>query len=726
MDPKKEKLPLDARLLGDALIELNISRRNVAIYPKGHPSVEASLNRAYGLLQKLFKLRPEITLSVAKDTIIIDDYYLDKNNPVYREFALQLNGRGIASVSFQTGLSIDELYRFHKILSEKSEYLPRDVLLKRLRDDNFIHISIVLIDYDSFSFKKGKAEDKSGEKHLWERYIYGLLEGTLQTEELSDTLNDIPPETLAALLNGVSRDDFSGESYDRVITSYMKRTSERVFSGGDLKKLMNLINSLHPELKKQFLSSAVKNISRDTVSAEKALRDTPVEKIIELLSVINEQKIAVPEALKNLLDKFSRLRERGFEDLRIGNNLLVDDMILSPDVLNLFKKGSFETYVTDAYQEQIKKLLDFDASEFSNRDLKNITEECIDEVVDREFIHAVLEIISSGLIDEGEFEFLTNILIEESSRFLETGQYGEILKILEVMDTDHLIRRFPDITTSFLKFAGSEEFITSIISSFRIIGRLMRDEAVSLSEYYGKDILPYIVDALCEEESQTVRRFMISLILHFKELAIPEALKHLGDDRWFVKRNMLYILTECGNEEVIRHARAYCRHENRKVGLEAIKCLLKLGNGYAVDVIKEFLQSDSEDVSNQAIVLAGAFRIKELVPDLLRMLRKKGISGADFYGKIPLIKALGEIGDPSAVDALNDILSAKSILFKGTLEKLREEVYKSLKGYPYDKVKNLIDMGITSRNATIRTISLQLNELSRGKKPDSERGTDHD
>jgi len=90
MTEENEKIPLDARLLSDAIIELNISRRNISIYPKDHPSVEKSLSRAYEFLQKLFELRPEIILAIAKDTLIIDDYYLDKKNPVYREFALQL------------------------------------------------------------------------------------------------------------------------------------------------------------------------------------------------------------------------------------------------------------------------------------------------------------------------------------------------------------------------------------------------------------------------------------------------------------------------------------------------------------------------------------------------------------------------------------------------------------------------------------------------------------
>src|SRR4030042_6468666 len=118
-----EKIPLDAKLLSYAIIELNISRRNVAIYPKETPSVERSLNNAFKFLIQLFELRPEITLAVAKDILIIDNYHLDKKNPVYREFALSLKKMNISYVTFKTGITKDELYRFHSFLTEKTEDL---------------------------------------------------------------------------------------------------------------------------------------------------------------------------------------------------------------------------------------------------------------------------------------------------------------------------------------------------------------------------------------------------------------------------------------------------------------------------------------------------------------------------------------------------------------------------------------------------------------------------
>src|SRR5512143_3005166 len=83
-EKKKEKLPIDAKLLTDAVIELNISRRSVGLYPQEHPITKESLEKAFNFLQKLFEIRNSITIGIAKDTLVVDEYTLERKNPVFR------------------------------------------------------------------------------------------------------------------------------------------------------------------------------------------------------------------------------------------------------------------------------------------------------------------------------------------------------------------------------------------------------------------------------------------------------------------------------------------------------------------------------------------------------------------------------------------------------------------------------------------------------------------
>ena len=230
-----EKIPLDAKLLSYAIIELNISRRNVAIYPKEHPLVERSLNNAFKFLKQLFELRPEITLAVAKDILIIDNYHLDKKNPVYREFALSLNKMNIAHVTFKTGITKDELYGFHSFLTEKTEDLTVNNFNKIFKKYNLIHIGIGTVDYSKFSIEDRKPDHQTEKVPLWERFVYGLLEGKLQSEKASDEIRNIPPEILSEILNKASNSVLKEEAYDKVITTYLRRSPENIFSGERLK-----------------------------------------------------------------------------------------------------------------------------------------------------------------------------------------------------------------------------------------------------------------------------------------------------------------------------------------------------------------------------------------------------------------------------------------------------------------------------------------------------------
>ncbi len=701
MSQEREKLPLDAKILSEAIIELNISRRNVSIYPKGHPSVEQSLDRAYEKLQKLFDLRPEISFAIARDTIVVDDYYLEKTNPVYLEFARHMSDLGISSVSFITGLTKEELYSFHTLLTLKPEEITLEKLEEEIKNRNLIHIRVTPVDYDAFTFEDGKVrgDDRS---LLWEKYVYGLVEGTLRTEDVGDSFQEIPPELLAGYLNRMEAEKINNETYDHVITTYMRRSSERAFSGSDLKKLMNFINSLKPELKRQFLSSGINTLSSQKRDLEKALKETPVDDIIDLLRIINEQKVAIPDALKNLLDKFSQLEDNGLGETRFKNQIISDDIFLSKSAINLLEGGQFSNYVTDRYQREIEKLLEFKGQQVAEREAEAIRKECLDEVLEREYSRVLQELLSLENVTQQEYMKFAEDIYNQAAQFLETGQYEDVLRIFHILEENLRIGRFPHITEGLIKRMHADDFLLFVTASFQITGRLNRKGAIKLTNYYGERLIPYLMDALFEEESSAVRSFLITLLAQFGDSIIPLALKHLGNSAWYIKRNMIHLLSLTGNPEVIPHIRFYCHHENRKVGIEAIRALLKLGDGYGVNMVREMLQSENKEDIEQAATLCAIHRLRDLVPDLINILRRKPITKGDFLMKIPVIRALGEMKAVEAVPIFRGLLTTKSVLFKGPLEEMKLEIYKTMKNYPPTEVTDILEAGLNSKNELIR------------------------
>ena len=84
-----ENIPPDLRLIEELIIELKVSSRNIAIYPREHPAVRNSLNRVYNVFKKIFELRPGITFAVGKNTLFIENYSPDKKNLLYKQLSLE-------------------------------------------------------------------------------------------------------------------------------------------------------------------------------------------------------------------------------------------------------------------------------------------------------------------------------------------------------------------------------------------------------------------------------------------------------------------------------------------------------------------------------------------------------------------------------------------------------------------------------------------------------------
>ncbi len=684
MIEEQEQLPLDTRLLSEAIYELNISRHNVSVYPEDHPIVEKSLNQAFDNFQKLFELRAEFTLAIAKDTLIIDKHYLDNKNSFFREFALCLSQKDIAYVNFMRGLTRDELYSFLRfILAETTDSSP-ETLQACLNEHKLIHVNIGFIDYTAFSLNEDRTGEEGNTISLWEQYVYGLMVGNIQSQDVSTAMQEIPSVRMAELINSLTVNHAGEVNCNDVITSYIGKQSASTLSERDFKKLVEVIHKLGPEIKRQFLSSTLDILSDDIASVQKILHDIPLNEILNFLSIINEQMVVIPEALNNVLTKFSQLNKGMVDAPSFGGKLIEDDILLSNEVTGLLSNSNFSTFVSDIYQKEIQDLIRYQKDNISSELVKEFDEQWSDEYIECVFHETILELMSPemlGIISDTEYEDYLDILKEQIEQFLNTGQFKLVLETLVTLEANAASNPHSDVVTSAARFFHEQEFMMQIVHSIRLMGRAMRDDAYALCEFYKDEIMPFLMDALIEEDSTSIRRFLIGLIAHFGDIAASVAISRLEDSRWFVTRNMLFILLECGSDDSLRKAKPYCTHANPKVSFEAIKCLLKAGDKSAVRALRSYVKSTSRESVNKALLLAGAYKVKEVVPDLIQVLNKKSLTGSNIEDKIAVVKALGQMEDPRALEALKKVISTKKILFNASLEKLKKEARKALNKY---------------------------------------------
>jgi hypothetical protein len=714
-EAEKEKLPLDARLLSESVIEFNISRRSVGLYPPGHAIITNSIERAYELLEKLFELRTSITLGIAKDSLVIDDNILDKKNPVYAECALSFHDKGLAGITFIAGLEKEEIVKLHELLTLKDGPSGKE-LIEQAEKSGINHIRFSPIDYSTFRFVEDAVSTGDSEDGIWKDYVYGLLSGKLTGEDYAGGILSIPPEKIAEIINktgadGEIRGDAQTESYDRVITSYLRSKGEEKLSPASMDKLFLLIDNLNPNIKKQFLSKTFENISVDIPTVENMLRDMTADGFEQIVRIFAEHDSMVPDTLKNVIDKLTSIKADasfGF-DMLYHDSAVVHDIELGEELMGLFDEDHFKSFVSSEYQGDLDKMLK--AKQFSDREvsIEELNAEGREDVIDKVTSEVMLEVLEADIITRDDYLNVLTKLSEFAKEFVETGRFEEALAIYNTLYTHTLSGAHThEAASSLTYFFRSEPFISSFVEAIRLWGRNKRQEVIRLARVLKAELINPLIDALQEEKDASIRRFLLSVLSELGTDVVPEAAKRLKDERWFVVRNMLYLIRECGNEKYVKYIRKFAKHADKRICVEAVKALLHFKTNDSIPYLKVHLQSKDEELREQAIRLSGTYRVREAIPALLALLQKKDLLGSETLQKISIVKALGDIGDPRALEALNNILQSKSVFYKRGLKELKMETLKSLSKYPPSSVKSLIEVGRKSDIEEVRSLSDQM------------------
>jgi len=156
-----------------------------------------------------------------------------------------------------------------------------------------------------------------------------------------------------------------------------------------------------------------------------------------------------------------------------------------------------------------------------------------------------------------------------------------------------------------------------------------------------------IVAAL--QESQPILRER-AIALAARHLA-PETLgRFVGDDENAVLRNAALSALERQGPYAVLHLVALARGENAEVAMFAVQILSRIKDPGSAQALLPLLEHSDSNIAQAAIEALGALKAREAVPGLIRLL------DADLWLQFAAVAALGEIGDPRAVQPLLDAI----------------------------------------------------------------------
>jgi hypothetical protein len=749
--PAEQELPIDTKLLSEAVIELNISRKNVGIYPPSHIQITRSIDRAYEILRRLFEIRPEMTLGVAKDTLLVGQDYLDQKNPVFRDFALSMHQQGIAAVTFIHGLDKDELVRFHRVLTTK----PDDIralggIEKVISNLSIPHIRILPIDYGSFHLTeeqeifhpqtKAEGGEKTGAKGgagdkastgIWQDFVSHLTEGKLagpqgQGVSLKD-VGQIDPAELARLLNERELDANAAiESYDRIITTHIRGAAEKKQPTHEqsetLANLNALLKDLNPELRRQFLSIAVQRIASSAPSAaEEMIGGFTDDMVIEMIAQANIEGREISPTLAGLVGKLSKAKSQAQSAASAGSqsegSKEAEDsrhatIILPEHMQKLFDREKYEDYVSKDYDAMLRQMSAGAAVARSDFPLEEHKKSLEDARLDFQIGRALLAFMEEN-IEEEDYKEFTQKLITIMPGFLETGNFELLWDISETLrrhTTEKPVKGIRMIAVESRKIFADSEFRSKVLKAFDKWMKEKGQEAAGLVQAMGADTVPGLLDIYSRDASVGGRRLVFNLLCTFGDRAVHEAYKRLRDSRPYYVRNLLILIRRAGNQTSIPYVKQLVKHQDLKVRMEALSTLLHFKDPESVKLLRDAIHSKDPDVASQSVSLAGQYRVHEVIEDVLSRLKRVILFESDYTVNEEIISALGEIGDAHAIPDLEKLARASWSLHPQGLMRMKELLFESLGRYPKGSIGNLLKIGERLNSEKIRIACRRLTE----------------
>lgn len=176
---------------------------------------------------------------------------------------------------------------------------------------------------------------------------------------------------------------------------------------------------------------------------------------------------------------------------------------------------------------------------------------------------------------------------------------------------------------------------------------------------------------LADERDRRIRARMCQVLAKVGSSIIPVLGRWLEDPRWYVVRNVLYVLGKIGDESTFMSVVAALDHPHPRVRVEAVRALGVIGGGLASGPLLRCVTDPDVTIRRAVVKSLGGLRNDDAVPTLRDLVTGPGSAGEDPEIRQEAINALATIGSPAARAALVKLANRRVWFWKRTERRIR-------------------------------------------------------
>ncbi len=729
--PTAETFP-DIACITDAISELNITRKNVLIYPDEHAQIQSSIKRSFNALYRFFTSSPELRITITDKALIIGNEVLDSHNKRFKEFADSLRQYEIVSIAFLKGLEKDELLRFFRMIAAKPETIRKQGgIEKNVKENNLFHIEIKTIDFSKLYLTEETkiVVDHTGNKteidsnSTWNNLVMSLVSGKITDSEMGVDLYNIsqaPPVELAKFLNDQKLDSIHSV---RVFEQLFQMSLDKIEQGETdsqqtsqhFDNINILLQELNPKLRNQFLSITFQhcNLEPDQIKSQKIMGGLQEHFVIEMMRQANDQGQEISPALFDFVQKIANIKELSSSSWNQKHDSLKSNPEIQPEEAKvLFKRESYEKYVTEEYGDMLSALaatgqaeVVLNPEQFSiEQHLETLEEKNLDFQIARVLIAFMNENIEPDeYLDYSKrlISIFNEISISSNEDFLFLKEIFLNFKLHAIHKSNPELQ---SVAKNCIHEIEKPLFFSRAVDAFDKLGKQENGEAIDFLVLLGPKIVSEVVNVFAKYESPKNGIHLINLLSNFSEAACNEIKKRIHDPRPSYVKNLVILTREIGNTEIAPYLDHLLDHNDEEIKIETLSALLQFNNPKAGKFLCQLLSSNQPEIISQAIHLSSRYKVQEAAEHIVKMIRNPALFRSAIQKNENLIIALGNIGNPVVIPFLENLAKTSFTFFPKTLSKMKQTIFETLGQYPVEVISTLLKIGIQMKDKKINAI----------------------
>lgn len=397
----------------------------------------------------------------------------------------------------------------------------------------------------------------------------------------------------------------------------------------------------------------------------------------------------------------------------------------------VFKPGSHEVEVDFSEEdmddgidldEALSKLIEELHSFVSNRSVYSLTSEEVERLqkeVETEtqptFVLHIVDLLFEILVWEKEPEPYQNavkILDKVLDAMLTLGEFqkaSDLLKRIYIFQKTYELKDWQiEALRRLIVEAGNDQRIDRVGRILEQEEEIRPEDAHNYLILLQPNAVQPLVRLLGERTKSKTRRVICDALSEVGKNAFELFTSYLDDPRWYLVRNITYILGRIGAEESLPYIQKASNHKDSRVRREAIQAFGLIGSTKAIGLLVRALSDEDARIRAMAAINLGKVGKKATLGPLLEVVQSKDFQKREATEMKAFFDAIGMVGgSKESVTVLKQLLERKSWFSRGKMDEIRMGAAQALAVIGTPEATAILEFGKDSKDESIRDACLQ-------------------